>query len=77
MRLRGPRLFAGERIARRHGIEFSLRQPRAVALVFQNFGLAPLVKLKRAIRQPIVTNTRGVSIVARAIGAVVPSSAAP
>ncbi len=49
LRLRGPRLFSGQRIARRHGIALSLRELRAVALVFEDFGLAPLVQLKCAI----------------------------
>jgi len=77
LRLRGPRFFAGERIARRHGVLLRPGQLRAVALVFQNFGLAPLVQVIRAIRHPAVTDARGVSIVARAIRAIISSGATP
>ena len=43
LRLRGPRFLPRERIARQHGVLLCLRELRAVAFVFQNFGLAPLV----------------------------------
>jgi hypothetical protein len=77
LRLRGPRLLPGQRIARRQGVLLCPGQLRAVALIFQNFGLAPLVQRVRAIRQPIITDARGVPVVARAIRAVVPARAAP
>lgn len=77
LRLRGPRLLPGQRIARRQGVLLCPGQLRAVALVFQNFGLAPLVQRVRAIRQPIVTDARGVPVIARAIRAIVPARATP
>jgi hypothetical protein len=77
LRLRGPRLLPGQRVARRHGVLLCPGQLRAVALVFQNFGLAPLVQVICAIRQPVVTDARGVSIVAHAIRAIISSGATP
>ncbi len=76
LRLRGPRLLAREGIARKHGILLGRRELRAVVSILQNLHLAPLIQRVRAVRHSVGA-AHGISVVAVAIGTVVPSSTRP